>query len=69
MEAVTGEAAHLREHAGRMAELYARYGPGAARLAYLLTGDRGTADDLAQEAFVRVFGRFRDIRDPGAFEW
>lgn len=65
---MTGEAAHVREHAGRMGELYARYAPGAARLAYLLTGDRATADDLVQEAFVRVFGRFRDLRDPGAFE-
>lgn len=65
---MTGEAAHVREHAGRMGELYARYGPGAARLAYLLTGDRATADDLVQEAFVRVFGRFGDLRDPGAFD-
>jgi RNA polymerase sigma-70 factor (sigma-E family) len=69
MEAVTGETAHVREQSGRMVELYARYGPGAARLAYLLTGDRATADDLVQEAFVRVFGRFRDLRDSGAFEW
>ena len=69
MGAVSGEAAHVREQIGRMAELYARYGPGAARLAYLLIGDRTTADDLTQDAFVRVFGRFRDLRDLGAFEW
>jgi RNA polymerase sigma-70 factor (sigma-E family) len=58
-----------RRIARRLAELYAQHGPGAARLAYLLTGDHGTAEDLVQEAFVRVFGRFRDLRDPGSFEW
>jgi RNA polymerase sigma-70 factor (sigma-E family) len=52
---------------GRLGELYARHAPDAVRLAYLLTGDRGLAQDLAQEAFVRLFGRFRDLRDPDAF--
>jgi RNA polymerase sigma-70 factor (sigma-E family) len=69
MTTVTREATHESAQPGRLGELYARYGPGAARLAYLLTGDRPTAEDLAQEAFVRVFGRFRDLRDPGSFEW
>ena len=41
---------------------------GLARLAYLLTGDRYLAEDLVQEAFVRVAGRFRHLRDAGAFE-
>lgn len=47
--------------------LYAAHAPGAARLAYLLTGDRALAEDLVQEAFVRMFGRFRDLRNPDAF--
>jgi RNA polymerase sigma-70 factor (sigma-E family) len=34
----------------------------------LLTGDRGHAEDLAQEAFVRCVGRFRHMRRPDAFE-
>lgn len=55
--------------ARRMAELYARHGPEVARLAYLLTGDRATAEDLVQESFVRVFSRLRNLRNPGSFEW
>jgi RNA polymerase sigma-70 factor (sigma-E family) len=52
---------------GRLGELYAAHAPDAARLAYLLTGDRHLAEDLVHEAFVRLFGRFRDIRQPEAF--
>jgi RNA polymerase sigma-70 factor (sigma-E family) len=52
---------------GRLAELYAQHAPEAARLAYLITGDRALAEDLVQEAFVRMFGRFRDLRNPDAF--
>jgi RNA polymerase sigma-70 factor (sigma-E family) len=53
----------------RLAALYRTYAPDALRLAYLLTGDRALAEDLAQEAFVRVLGRFRDLRNPDAFWW
>lgn len=52
---------------GRLETLYAAHAPAAARLAYLLTGDRALAEDLVQEAFVRMFGRFRDLRNPEAF--
>src|SRR2546423_15355559 len=52
---------------GRLGELYRRHAPEAVRLAYLLTGDRALAEDLMQEAFVRGFGRFRDLRNPDAF--
>ena len=41
----------------------------APRLAYLLTGDRNLAEDLVQDAFVKVLGRFRDIRNRDAFWW
>jgi RNA polymerase sigma-70 factor (sigma-E family) len=51
-----------------LAELYARHAPVAVRLAYLLTGDRAVAEDLVQDAFVRVAGRLGHFRDPGAFE-
>lgn len=54
---------------GRLAELYERHAPDAARLAYLLTGDRLLAQDLAQEAFVRLIGRFSDLRSPESFPW
>src|SRR2546430_8663604 len=53
--------------AGRLGELYRDHAEPALRLAYLLTGDRGLAEDLVQEAFVRVAGRFVQLRDPDAF--
>jgi RNA polymerase sigma-70 factor (sigma-E family) len=52
----------------RLGELYQRYALGAIRLAYLLTGDRALAEDLVQEAFVRLGGRLVHLRDPAAFE-
>jgi RNA polymerase sigma-70 factor (sigma-E family) len=51
----------------RIAELYRAYLPGARRIAYLLVGDTGQAEDLAQDAFLKVAGRFADLRDPEAF--
>jgi RNA polymerase sigma-70 factor (sigma-E family) len=57
----------VAEEGGRLGELYRRHAPDAVRLAYLLTGDRALAEDLVHEAFVRMFGRFRDLRDPDAF--
>src|SRR5438094_4098952 len=54
--------------AGRLADLYVRHLASARRLAYLVTGDRALAEDLVQDAFLRMFGRFQDLRDPGAFE-
>ncbi len=61
------DASPIRAPGGQLAELYERHAPAAARLAYLLTGDRGLAEDLVQEAFVRVVGRFRHLRVPDAF--
>jgi RNA polymerase sigma-70 factor (sigma-E family) len=58
----------LEPERGAMAELYARYVPGGIRLAYLLTGDRHRAEDLAQEAFIRCVGRFRHLRAHAAFD-
>jgi len=53
---------------GGIDELYARHIGSGVRLAFLLTGDRTHAEDLAQEAFVRCVGRFRHMRRPDAFE-
>jgi RNA polymerase sigma-70 factor (sigma-E family) len=53
---------------GSLDELYARHIGAGVRLAFLLTGDRAHAEDLAQEAFVRCVGRFRHLRKPDAFE-
>lgn len=59
--------ARSEERLGRLEELYVQHLPRAVGLAYLLTGDRDRAQDLAQEAFVRLAGRFRHLRDPQAF--
>lgn len=59
--------ARSEERLGRLDELYVRHFPSAVGLAYLLTGNHDQAEDLAQEAFVRLSGRFRHLRDPRAF--
>ena len=47
--------------------LYAlRYAP-SVRLAHLLVGDRGRAEELVQDAFVRVLPRLGDLDDPAAY--
>ncbi|MGZ5292208.1 MAG: SigE family RNA polymerase sigma factor [Actinomycetota bacterium] len=58
-----------RGAAGRLDELYRAHAPDALRLAYLLTGDRALAEDLAQDAFVKVLARFHDLRNRDAFWW
>jgi RNA polymerase sigma-70 factor (sigma-E family) len=52
----------------RLADLYWRHASEAVRLAFLLTGDRHAAEDIVQDAFVRLFGRFQELRSPEAFE-
>jgi RNA polymerase sigma-70 factor (sigma-E family) len=59
---------HPTTDTGKLAELYVRYADGAVRLAYLTTGDLALAEDLVQDAFVRLAGRLVHLRDPGAFE-
>jgi len=51
----------------QLADLYVAHAPDAVRLAFLLTGDAGLAEDLVQDAFARLVGRLRHLRDPGAF--
>ncbi len=57
----------MRIEGGVLAELYAAHSPDALRLAYLLTGDGSLAEDLVQDAFVRLAGRLLHLRDPGGF--
>jgi hypothetical protein len=52
----------------KMAHLYSAFAPGAARLAYLLTGDQHLAEDFVQEAFLRMLGRFEYLRKPESFQ-
>lgn len=53
--------------ASRLAALYSQHAAAGLRLAYFLTGDRAVAEDIVQEAFARVIGRWRDIRQPETF--
>jgi RNA polymerase sigma-70 factor (sigma-E family) len=69
---VSTEAAELAEGvqgaSSRMTTLYRLHAPRAGRLAYLLTGDTDLAEDLTQEAFVRLIGRLSAIRDEAAID-
>lgn len=49
-------------------DLYVQHAPGAFRLALLLTGSRAQAEDIVQDAFVRVVGRLGRVRNPDAFD-
>jgi len=48
-------------------ELAVRYAPSAIRLALRMLGDRETAEDIAQEAFVRVLTAARGYRPTAPF--
>lgn len=57
----------LPEVRSRLEDLYARHAGRARGLAYLLTGSPEAGEDLVHEAFVRLAGRFRHLRQPEAF--
>ena len=56
-----------RAEPSRMEELIEAHSSEAIRLAYLLTGDQELSRDIAQDAFVRLFSRFRHKAAPDAF--
>ena len=47
-------------------DLYERHYVRLVRLAVLLIGDVGRAEEIVQDAFVDLVARWRTIRDPGA---
>ena len=49
-----------------LAEIFSEHGRETTELAFFLTGEPELAQDLAQEAFVRLFGRFSNVRNPDA---
>ncbi|MGI8706731.1 MAG: RNA polymerase sigma factor [Actinomycetota bacterium] len=62
------EEIRLEHDLGPLASLYEDHAARAFRLAYLLTGDRDLAEDLVQDAFLRLIGRFADLRNPESFD-
>jgi RNA polymerase sigma-70 factor (sigma-E family) len=66
---VTQQRAETEPASTRLEDLYRAHVQDALRLAFLLTGERPTAEDLVQDAFVKVFGRFNDLRRRDAFWW
>lgn len=60
--------ASARRDNDRLSELFLLHASQMGRLAYLLTGDRDTADDLVQDAFLRLARSFARLRNIEAFE-
>ena len=64
---MAGDEAAVSEKAPPLERLYVSHIDGAVRLAYLMTGDREKAQDIAHDAFVKMAGRFHDLRHRDAF--
>lgn len=58
----------LPDLAEQVATLYARVGGKAYQLALVLTGERTSAEDVVQEAFLRLVGRIEELEEPGALD-
>jgi RNA polymerase sigma-70 factor (sigma-E family) len=52
-----------------LAELYRTHAARTRRLAYLLCGNQALAEDIVQEAFVRLHGRLGGLRNPSSSEF
>jgi len=48
-------------------DLYRALRPGLIRLAYLIVGSQPVAEELVQEAFLRLHQQFDDVENCGAF--
>ena len=48
----------------RLEQLYRTHGPDALRLAFVMTGNREAAEDIMQEAFVRVGRKLFRLKGP-----
>lgn len=52
----------------RLRQLYEAHAREATRFAYFLTGELATAEDLVQDAFLRIAGRLGHLRRAETFE-
>jgi len=68
MESADTETEAGEPRAGSLEELYVRHAPEAVRLAFLLTHDAAYAEDVVQEAFIKVAGRFHHLRSLSSFD-
>ncbi len=48
-------------------ELYDLYCEKALKTAYLIAGEKGIAEDIIQETFIRCFKNIKKLRNPGIF--
>ncbi len=48
-------------------ELYHLYSAQALKTAYLISGHRGVAEDIVQEAFIQCYKEIKQLKEPGAF--
>ena len=46
-------------------DLYREHALGLVRFALLLTGDRATAEDVVQDAFLGLHRHWDEVKDPG----
>jgi RNA polymerase sigma-70 factor (sigma-E family) len=67
MDAAIGDLMAGDAGVDRLGALYEAHAADALRLAYLLTGDRTIAQDLVQDAFVKMAGRLTHLRRQEAF--
>jgi RNA polymerase sigma-70 factor (sigma-E family) len=67
LEAAAVPGVELMADDGGTTALYRAHVPAAVRLAYLLTGDAASAQDVAHDAFLKAAGRVRTLRDPERF--
>jgi RNA polymerase sigma-70 factor (sigma-E family) len=63
---VAGNATRAELPANRVDELYRDQAVGMIRLALMLTGDRATAEDVVQDAFLGLYRRWGRLNDPGS---
>jgi RNA polymerase sigma-70 factor (sigma-E family) len=60
------QSANQTSAVGAVRDLYERHYRPLVRLAVLLVGDVGRAEEIVQDAFVHLVAQWRTIRDPGA---
>lgn len=57
---------HASSSRARLEEIYRHQVAPLQRLAFLLTGDHHHAEDITQQAFVKFYRRFYDLREAAA---